>query len=57
MNNKNLDALHASLNEEEQEELIQEHIKIRKLFNNIIYYYNSNLDNKNKNKNIMHIKY
>jgi hypothetical protein len=33
--------------EEEQEELIQEHIKIRKLFNNIIYYYNDDLDNKN----------
>lgn len=50
MNNKNLDALPAFLNEEEQEELIQEHIKIRKLFNNIIYYYNDDLDNKNKKK-------
>jgi hypothetical protein len=37
---------------EEQEELIQEHIKIRKLFNNIIYYYNYDLHNKNKNKTL-----
>ena len=38
--------------EEEQEELIKKHIKIRKLFNNIIYYYNSDLDNKNKKETL-----
>jgi len=38
--------------EEEEEELIEKHIKIRKLFNNIIYYYNYDLDNKNKKETL-----
>ena len=64
MNKKISDELHAFLNEglndsnnennhnNPNEELIQEHIKIRKLFNNIIYYYNYDLHNKNKNKTL-----
>ena len=55
LNDSNNEDNHNNPIEEEkeaQEELIQEHIKIRKLFNNIIYYYNYDLHNKNKNKTL-----